>query len=79
MDLASSQSVVPSMTYLRNNESVQTEVGKHLVELRNLSESATKGRVKSQRGAPGDVFVKKISGLAITHHFNRYTQNSSNL
>ena len=48
-ELASSQSVVPSMSYLRNNESVQHEVEKRLTELRNLNESANKGWVKSQR------------------------------
>ena len=41
--LASSQSVVPSLIYLKNNESVQTEVEKRLAELKNLNESATKG------------------------------------
>ena len=72
-ELASSQSVVPSMSYLRNNESVQHEVEKRLTELRNLNESANKGRVKSQRGGPGEIFVKKSIALYI----DRYTQNSS--
>ena len=58
-ELASSQSVVPSMSYLRNNESVQHEVEKRLTELRSLNESANKGRVKSQRGGPGEIFIKK--------------------
>ena len=53
------QSVVPSIEFLRSNESVQCEVEKHLAELRTLNESTTKGRVKSQRGGPGDIFVKK--------------------
>ena len=53
------QSVVPSIEFLRSNESVQCEVEKRLPELRTLNESATKGRVKSQRGGPGDIFVKK--------------------
>ena len=53
------QSVVPSIEFLRSNESVQCEVEKCLAELRTLNESATKGRVKSQRGGPGDIFVKK--------------------
>ena len=44
------QSVVPSIEFLRSNESVQCEVEKRLAELRTLNESATKGRVKSQRG-----------------------------
>ena len=57
-ELASSQSVVPSMSFLRNNESIQHEVEKRLTELRNLNESASKGRVKSQRGGPGEIFVK---------------------
>ena len=47
------------MTYLRNNESVQSADEKCLAESRNLNETATKGRVKSQRGGPGEVFVKK--------------------
>ena len=47
------------MSYLRNNKSVQHEVEKHLTELRNLNESANKGKVKSQRGGPGEIFVKK--------------------
>ena len=53
------QSVVPSIEFLRSNESVQCEVEKRLAELRTLNESATKGRVKSQRGGPGEIFVKK--------------------
>ena len=47
------------MLYLRNNESVQHGVEKRLTELRNLNESANKGRVKSQRVAPGEIFVKR--------------------
>ena len=35
------------------------EVEKRLAELRTLNESATKGRMRSQRGGPGDIFVKK--------------------
>ena len=54
------ESVVPSLGYLRNNESVQAEVNKRLAELAQLNESATKGRLKSQRGGPGDVTVKKV-------------------
>ena len=46
------------MSSLRNNESVQSEVEKRLAELRNLNKSATKGRAKSPRGGPGEVFVK---------------------
>ena len=38
---------------------IQHEVEKRLTELRNLNESANKGRVKSQRGGPGEIFVKK--------------------
>ena len=38
---------------------MQCEVEKRLAELRTLNESATKGRVKSQRGGPGEIFVKK--------------------
>ena len=46
--MSSSQSVVPSMSYL-----------KRLIELRYFNESANKGRVKSQRGGSGESFVKK--------------------
>ena len=54
------ESVVPSLGYLRNNESVQAEVDKRLAELAQLNESATKGRLKSQRGGPGDITVKRV-------------------
>ena len=53
------QSVVPSIEFLRSNESIQCEVEKRLAELRTLNETESKGRVKSQRGGPGDIFVKK--------------------
>ena len=60
-DMASNlaESVVPSMEYLRSNESLQNEVEKHLADLTNLNEAATRGRVKSQRGGPGEITVKK--------------------
>ena len=45
----SSESVVPSVEFLRQNDTLQSEVDKHLAELRNLNESASRGRVKSQR------------------------------
>ena len=54
------ESVVISLGYLRNNESVQVKVDKRLSELALLNESATKGRSKSQRGGPGDVTVKRV-------------------
>ena len=54
------ESVIPSLGYLRNNESFQAEADKRLAELAKLNESATKGRLKSQRGGPGDVMVQKI-------------------
>ena len=54
------ESVVPSLGYLRSNDSVQAEVDKRLAELTQLNESATKGRIKSQRGGPGDVTVKRV-------------------
>ena len=55
------ESVVPSLGYLRNNESVQAEVDKRLAELAQLNESATKGRLKSGKfGRPGDVTVEKV-------------------
>ena len=53
------ESVVPSMEYLRSNESLQSEVEKCLADLKNLNEAATRGRVKSQRGGPGEITVKK--------------------
>ena len=46
-----SESVVPSVQFLRQNDALQSEVEKRLAELRNLNESATRGRVKSQRGS----------------------------
>ena len=55
----SAESVVPSMEYLRSNESLQSEVEKRLADLKNLNEAATRGRVKSQRGGPGEITVKK--------------------
>ena len=54
------ESVVPSLGYLRNNVSVQAEVDKRLAELAQMNETATKGRLKSQRGGPGDITVKRI-------------------
>ena len=33
---------------------------RRLAELRNLNESATRGRVKSQRGGPGEISVKRV-------------------
>ena len=53
------QCVVPSIEFLRSNESIQYEVEKRLAELRTLNETASKGRIKSQRGGSGDIFVKK--------------------
>ena len=55
----SAQSMVPSMEYLRSNESLQNEVERHLADLKNLNEAVTKGRVKSQRGGPVEITVKK--------------------
>ena len=52
------QSVVPSLEFLRNNESLQTQVERCLAELKNVNEMATRGRIKSQRGGPGDITVK---------------------
>ena len=46
---------------------VQAEVDKRLAELTQLNESATKGRIKSHRGVPGDVTVKS-SRLATKFH-----------
>ena len=40
------ESVVPSLGYLRENESLQSEVDKHLAELEKLNETATRGRLK---------------------------------
>ena len=55
----SSESVVPSVEFLRQNDNLQSEVEKRLAELRSLNESASRGRVKSQRGGPGEISVKK--------------------
>ena len=54
------ESVVPSLGYLRNNTSIQMEVDKRLSELAQINESATRGRMKSQRGGPGENLVKKM-------------------
>ena len=54
------ESVVPSLGYLRGNESLQTEVNIHLAELDKHNEIATQGRLKSQRGGPGDFSVKRM-------------------
>ena len=51
---------VPSLEFLRNNESLQTQVERRLNELRNVNEMATRGRLKSQRDGPGDVTVKEL-------------------
>ena len=54
------ETVVPSLGYLRGNKSVQAEVDKRLAELAQINETATKGRLKSERGGPGDITVKRI-------------------
>ena len=54
------QSVVSSLDFLRNNESLQTQVERRLAELKNANEMATRGRLKSKRCGPGDVTVKKL-------------------
>ena len=54
------QSVVPSLGYLRINSSIQMEIDKRLSELAQINEAATRGRIKSQRGGPGEVPVKKV-------------------
>ena len=46
------ESVVPSMGFLRSNESLQSQVDKHLAELEILKDAATKCRKKSQRDGP---------------------------
>ena len=56
------ESVVLSLGYLRSNESMQVEVNKRLAELAQINETATKGRLKSQRQGPGDITVKRIVG-----------------
>ena len=57
---SNTESVVPSLGYLRENESVQSEVDKRLAELEKLNETATRGRLKSQRGGPGEFSVKRM-------------------
>ena len=52
--------MVPCLGYLRGNESLQTEVEKRLAELEKLNETATGGRLKSQRRGPGDLLLKQI-------------------
>ena len=54
------ESVVPSLGYLRGNETVQAEVEKTLAELAQINETATKGRLKSQREGSGDITIKII-------------------
>ena len=54
------ESVVPSLGYLRGNESLQSQVDKRLAELERINETATKGRNKSQRGGPGEVSLKRM-------------------
>ena len=39
---------------------MQSEVDKCLAELEKLNETATRGRLKSQRGGPGDFSVKQM-------------------
>ena len=48
-----SESVVPSVQFLRQNDALQSEVEKRLAKLRNLNKSATQGRVKSRGGGGG--------------------------
>ena len=45
---------------LRGNEFLQTEVDKRLAELEKLNETATRGRLKSQRGGLGNFLVKRM-------------------
>ena len=54
------QSVVPSLEFLRNSESLQSQVERRLTEPKNVNEMATRGRLKSQWGGPGEVTVKKL-------------------
>ena len=53
VDVSTAQSVVPSLEFLRNNESLQTQVEQRLAEFKNVNELATRGRIKSQRGGLG--------------------------
>ena len=54
------ESVVPSLGYLRGNESLQSVIDKRLAELEKLNETATRGRLKSKRGGPGDFLLKRM-------------------
>ena len=47
------ESVASSMGFLRGNDSLQSQVDKRLSELERITETATKGRNKSQQGGPG--------------------------
>ena len=38
----------------------KNQVERRLAELKNVNEMATRGRLKSQRGGPGDIAVKKL-------------------
>ena len=48
-----------TIDYLRTNDSLQREVVRQLAELRNINKFDT-GRVKSQRGGPGEILVKRV-------------------
>ena len=52
--------MVPSLGYLRNITSIQVEVDRRLSKLAQINESATRDRMKSQRGGPGEVPVKRV-------------------
>ena len=54
------ESVVPSLGYLRENESLQSEVDRRLADLVRLNETTARGRLKSQRGGPGNFSVKRM-------------------
>ena len=58
--------MVPSLGYLRGNESLQSQVDKWLAELERINETATKGRNKSQSGGPGEVSVKRMVDFILT-------------
>ena len=51
------ESVILSIGFLMSNKSLQSQVDTQLAELERINETVTKGRNKSQRGDPGNVWV----------------------
>ena len=75
---ATVENVVPSIDYLRTNDSLQSEVERRLVELRNINEFATRGRVKGGGGVLGR-FRLNGCGLATEFYFNQQPEDQTHL